>query len=294
MTNYAYAPSAVEKVAASQNPAPFRIGSEEHKRAFCGVLIDIFNPYKPSVLAWPKLTEETKNRLMGLPFWDVAVETEGYASSRMQAMADTMTDPLIKEALSLNAFEEGRHKLVLRNMLNFYGIPLKQEEPYSAPRDPEWKFICTGYGECFDSFFAFGLFTMAKESGFFPPELVDVFEPVVNEEARHITFFVNWAAYTAANKSFFPRMLFRGKCLAALVAAAIGRLSLAGIGEPKPGDDNFVVTGGEALTIDLTPRKLVEIALAEDARRMSQFDPRLLKPKIMPFIGRMALKILPA
>ncbi len=70
-------------------------------------------------MAWPKLSPDAEKRLTGLPFWDVAVETEGYASSRMQAMADTLTDPLIRESIALNAFEEGRHKLVIRNMLRF-------------------------------------------------------------------------------------------------------------------------------------------------------------------------------
>src|SRR6201996_4760537 len=135
-----------------ESPPPFRLGSDEHKRAFCGVLIDIFDPYKPAVLAWPKLSPDAQKRLTGLPFWDVAVQTEGFASSRMQAMADTIADPLIKEAVALNAFEEGRHKLVIRNMLRCYDIPLGPEESYSKPGDAEWKFICTGYGECFDSF----------------------------------------------------------------------------------------------------------------------------------------------
>src|SRR5271170_1710732 len=84
----------------AESPSPFRIGSDEHKRAFCGVLIDIFDPYKPAVLAWPKLSADAQKRLTDLPFWDVAVETEGYASSRMQAMADTVIDPLIKEAIA--------------------------------------------------------------------------------------------------------------------------------------------------------------------------------------------------
>lgn len=293
MTNAAIASPASSLAETTYSLPPFRIGSEEHKRAFCGVLLDTFDPYKPSILAWPALSEDTKNRLMSLPFWDVAVVTEGYASSRMQAMADTLKDPLIKEAVALNAFEEGRHKLVLRNMLRYYQIPLKPEHPYSAPKDPEWKFICTGYGECFDSFFAFGLFKMAKDSGYFPPELVEVFEPVVQEEGRHIMFFVNWVAYTTANKSFFPRLWFRMRCLAALGLAAVNRLSLATTADSGQSSDNFVVAGGETLTTDLTPRKLVETALAEDKRRMDLYDPRLLRPKIMPFLGRLALKFLP-
>jgi hypothetical protein len=291
MTALSTTPSSVSL--SSSNQPPLRIGSEEHKRAFCGVLLDIFDPYKPSVLAWPTLSPDAQKRLTDLPFWDIAVETEGYASSRMQAMADTITDPLIKEALALNAFEEGRHKLVICNMLRFYGIPTAAENAYSAPKDPEWKFICTGYGECFDSFFAFGLFKMAKDSQFFPPELVDVFEPVIQEEARHIMFFVNWVAYMSANKAPLPRLWFRLRCLAALGMAALGRLSLAGTADQGKSDDNFVAAGGATLTVDLTPRKLLETALSEDKRRMDRFDARLLRPQLMPFIARIALKFLP-
>jgi len=286
--------AALARATAHTTLPPFRFGSEAHKRAFCGVLIDIFDPYKPAILAWPKLSIDAQNRLTSLPFWDVAIETEGYASSRMQAMADQQTDPLIKQAIGLNAFEEGRHKLVIRNMLRCYGIPLAEERPYGAPRDPQWAFIRTGYGECFDSFFAFGLFKMAKDSGYFPAELVDVFEPVVQEEARHIMFFVNWVAWLAANKKFLPRIFFRMRCFAALVSAAFGRLSLAGAADKGKSGDNFVVAGGETLTVGLTPRKLLEVALAEDTRRMEHYDPRLLRPRVMPILARLALRVLPA
>lgn len=51
-----------------------------------------------------------------------------------------------------------------------YGIELASEAPYEYPSDPEWAYLVTGYSECIDSFFAFGLFEAARRSGFFPPE----------------------------------------------------------------------------------------------------------------------------
>src|SRR5271170_4948555 len=162
MTNLAVDISSSDTFSAAGLP-PLQIGSEEHKHAFCNVLTGYFDPYKPSILAWPKLSPDAEKRLTGLPFWDIAVQTEGYASSRMQAMADRQADPLIREAIALNAFEEGRHKLVIRNMLRFYGIAFEDNQPYGAPKYPEWAFLSTGFGECFDSFFAFGLFKMAND-----------------------------------------------------------------------------------------------------------------------------------
>ena len=36
----------------------------------------------------------------------------------------------------------------------------------ARPRDPEFAFMRTGYSECIDSVFGFGLFAIAKRSGF--------------------------------------------------------------------------------------------------------------------------------
>ncbi|MGE5146227.1 MAG: ferritin-like domain-containing protein [Candidatus Eiseniibacteriota bacterium] len=265
-----------------------RIGSEAHKQLFCRMLLDTFDPYKPAVIDWPKLSGDALRRLTSLPFWRVAVETEGHASITMQSAADAIADPLIREAVALNAFEERRHKEVLHNMLNFYGIDIGEEPPYPMPPNPLWSYIRTGYGECFDSFFAFGLFALAKESGYFPIELVEVFEPVIQEEARHILFFVNWIAYASVNRPVWRRPGFMALRGYALASKALNRLALA----KGRTDANTELTDSKSIGIDLSPRKFLDLCLSENYRRMARYDPRLLRPEAMPRIVRLSRPLL--
>ena len=138
-----------------------RIGSDAHRDLFCHMLLDTFDPYKPAVIPWPTLDPGALLRLKSLPFWDIAVRTEGETAMRMQLASDNAEDRLVREAIALNAFEERRHKEVLSNMIRFYGIAIEPEPDYPIPDDPEWAYMQTGYGECIDSFFAFGLFRLA-------------------------------------------------------------------------------------------------------------------------------------
>ena len=189
------------------------LGSEAHKNLFCRTLLDTFDPYKPAVIDWPTLESETRARLVALPIWDIAVQTEGRARLNVASYAGVVSDELLRKAIELNAFEEGRHKHVLSNLVAAYGIALAPEPPYVVRGDPEWAFMVTGYSECIDSFFAFGLFESAKRSGFFPESLVDTFEPVIQEEARHILFFVNWAASAPPDYAVLaPTLLLSSRC----------------------------------------------------------------------------------
>jgi hypothetical protein len=154
--------------------------------------------------------------------------------------------------------------------------------------------MVTGYSECIDSFFAFGLFESAKRSGFFPEALVDTFEPVIQEEARHILFFVNWAAWHRRNMPLWRRPLFELKVLAVWAFLIWERIGLARDVGNGVQDNNFTVTGAHQVGADIHVGELIEICLAENTRRMSRYDARLLRPFIVPALARLARRFLRA
>jgi hypothetical protein len=271
---------------------PVRIGSEDHKKLFCRTLLSTFNPYKPAVIDWPTLEQDALNRLTALPIWDIAVQTENRASLNVATYGETVADPLLKKAVELNAFEEKRHRHVLANLVQAYGIKLAPEPSYPRPRDPECAFMVTGYSECIDSFFAFGLFEAAKRTGFFPEALVDTFEPVIHEEARHILFYVNWLAWHRCNMPIWRRPWFELKVLAVWTLLIWERIGIASNLDHGVQDNNFTVSGAEQLGVDLKPAELMDLCLDENDRRLSAYDARLLRPRFIPALVRIARRFM--
>jgi hypothetical protein len=145
-----------------------------------------------------------------------------------------------------------------------------------------------GYGECFDSFFAFGLFALAERSGFFPPALVRVFEPVIQEEARHIAFFINWSR---ANRPWRRRPAFRLHCMRALMLQAWKRLKTARGAASK---GKFTRKSASSFDVDTDPKTFFLLCLSENERRMAMFDPRLKRPRAMPAMIGLVARIIPA
>ncbi|CEF57080.1 ferritin family protein [Acetobacter ghanensis] len=270
---------------------PLKPGSDEHKRALAQMFRDTFNPYKPSVIDWPKLDPETLHRVTSLPIWDIAVQTEGKARLRMAAYASLVTDPDVKDAISRNAWEENRHKEVLSKMVAAYNIPMAPEPPYVEPKDVEWAYLVTGFSECVDSFFAFGMFELAKRSGFFPEELTDTFEPIMQEECRHILLFANWLAWYRAVMPWWRRPFFEAKVWAVWGFLAYERMSLARTvddsGQVHTQDNNFTVTGTKEVTnIQISLPDFMDLCLEEDDRRFAGYDSRLLRPTTTPAIAK--------
>jgi hypothetical protein len=278
----------------SRVPGPLAPGTDAHRRETCRMFRDTFNPYRPAVLAWPDLEPAALARIVTLPIWDIAVQTEGKARLRMAAYAGTVPEPDMRAALALNAWEENRHKEVLARMVAAYGIRLAPEAPCPLPRDTEWAYLVTGYSECIDSFFAFGLFEIARRSGLFPAELVDTFEPVMQEECRHILLFANWIAWHRARLSPWRRLCFEAKVAAVWAFLVRERIGLARAVDGAPAqDNNFTLNGAQAVAAEAPGlRELLALCLRENDRRFAGYDARLLRPETVPRLVRYALRLL--
>lgn len=267
------------------------IGSPEHKDLLCRFFVDTHDPYKPSELPWPDLDEEQKRRLASLPIWEEAVKTEAETALAVTVMGEEEKDPVLSRAISLQGYEEQRHAELLKLLTDRYGIQIPAFSP-KRPSDPEWDFMRIGYGECFDSFFAFGLFKVASDSGFFPPGLVKLFEPVMQEEGRHILFHVNWVAYNQAKLPYASRPGYVFRRGLAIWVQALSRLKTAMRIKTAAEQDNFTMKAHQTFA-DISPREFIEVCLAENARRLAPYDPRLLRPAFVPRIARTVMATLP-
>ena len=65
-----------------RHPARVKTGSDAHRQMFCRLLLEAHNPCKPAVADWPPLLPDAFRHLTSLPIWNIAVQTEGRASSR--------------------------------------------------------------------------------------------------------------------------------------------------------------------------------------------------------------------
>ena len=287
-----------------------KIGSQEHKELLCRMFIETHDPFKPTEIRWPDLDAENLARLKAMPIWNEATRTEAATAVKVQSLGDTEKDPLLAKAISLQGYEEGRHAEVLQLLTRHYGIELASSAPPEVPTNPTRAFLRTGYGECMDSFFAFGLFRMGERAQYLPKAFVAIFDTIMQEEARHILFIVNWAAYLRAQRPLLARPAFDAWRAWNVVAQAIGRLKgaleMAGADKGKSKEtkesvetvvDNskagFTMGAAASLFGDFSLRTFFELCLAENERRLSQYDPRLLRPTMVPSVIRQVVKVLP-
>ncbi len=120
----------------------------------------------------------------------------------------------------------------------------------------------------------------------------------MQEEARHILFIVNWAAYLRAQRPLPLRPAFDARRAWNIVAQAFDRVKGAmqmagGSGKKDEKDeaadrdatqDGFTLKSHSAFG-DFSLRSFLELCLAENDRRFAPYDARLLRPMLVP-LGR--------
>jgi len=265
-----------------------QVGSEEHKELFCRSFIETHAPYEPKDLPWPPLDDASLAILRAIPVWSMALQVEVNAGAMLAGFAQTQRDPLIQQALRLQGYEEDRHGRMLGTLVERYHLDASVEEPQLAPT--RQAFIDFGYNECLDSFFGFGVFRIARQVRLLPEALTSLFARVLYEEARHIVFFVNWIGYERAIRGY-------GSPLLAALPTAIGysralMKTLGRAGATKTEDKGMGAVGD--IFADLTLTKFLNACLVENTMHMDTFDPRLLRPRVIPTIAQTVLAIIEA
>ena len=269
-----------------------RAGTPEHRELFCRTFIDTHVTFEPEALPWPRLEGVDLARLQAFPFWRYARSIEQRAGRMVTAFAATVDDPLIREAVALQGVEETRHGRLMAHAIERYGIDAPPLTIADAPASPE-EFSVFGFGECTDSFVGFGAIALAREKKILPSALLEVFDGVMYEEARHIVFFINWWRYEEARAG---RGAFAQCALKALkyhVRAAMGTVTGATDLPPMPKLDDPELS---AIVAGVTPLMFIEAALAENRRMMAKLDRRLIKPSILPTVATallLAIRMLP-
>jgi hypothetical protein len=264
-----------------------KLGSEAHKQLFCRSFMDTHLHYKPSELPWPELDAQALQLLRGIPFWKKALDIESKAGALVTAYADLIDDPILREAIALQGEEEARHSQLIATLIDHYDIEIGERSPINLPPNIEQKFTHFGFEECLDSFFAFGLFGVAREAGVFPDSIFTIFNPILEEEARHIVFFVNWFTYLQINREQGWMGLRGAKTLWHYGIALSSLLNVVRSGDTK--GDSFTATKASTFSMNLTLESFLATCLQENQNRMSKFDPELLQPKLLPRLTRMAL-----
>ena len=112
---------------------------------------------------------------------------------------------------------------------------------------------------------------------------------------------MNWVAWHRRNLPLWRRVFFAAKIVsvwAFLIWERIGfARGLDGAARAQPGstpqDNNFVFTGSRAIgSGNVSAAAVIDICLSENKRRFAGYDPRLLRPRLMPRLMRFARRFM--
>lgn len=258
-----------------------KIGSYEHKKLFCHSLVDSHSSYRPDSLPWPTLDAPSVERIQSVPFWAEVLLTQHNAAQIVCAFAQTLKDPMVREAIRVQGEEQTRLTALIQSFLHQYQIPSPVPSA-TRPHHLEAAFIKMGYRKCLDLFLADGLRAAAYQANFISEDLDQHFDSLLAEQSRHTIFFVNWMAYQSIklNKRWLalsaaPVLWSRSSTLVKLMATF----------RPKDEDERPMATRWMAR---LSAEAFLTLCLSEHERRMQAFNAELLQPQLSANLARFA------
>ena len=169
-------------------PRSLIVGSQEHKELFCQFFLDTHVAFDPATIHWPEIDEDSLKRLHSLPVWNEAVATECAATCIIQTWAPFETDAVIREAVALQGYEEARHAAIIQGLTTHYGMPVSPPPPRQRQRTLNGPLCAWGTASVLTPFLPLPCLPSPEIRAFSHQVLVEKFEPVMQEEARHILF----------------------------------------------------------------------------------------------------------
>jgi hypothetical protein len=270
-----------------------KFGSYEHKKLFCRSFIDSHTPFQPELLSWPKLDDESLRCLQSIPFWPDLLKQQQETALIVHSYAQTVRDPLMKEATALLAEEEEGLVETLSSMMGFYGLPSSNHSVALIPSKAEIAFIDSGFEGCLDSFLGFGLFGIAQQADYLPDTLLQMFNSLLDTKARQIIFFINWWSYwnikLKQRKSWSEirgiRALWHKRSQLAKLLAALEQEEFEEV-------SSEVNLKAERVIGELTLAQFLNICQAEHSRRMQNFSSSLERPHLNSTLANFIQRVL--
>lgn len=267
-----------------------QLGSYEHQKLFCHALTDHHVKYNLDQIPWPQLADDQLQRLREIPFWAEVLQQKRQMALIVGALAAQTKPTRLKGAILLLSQETERQVKLLEQMMSFYQIPQTSIPARPLPGELTPVLQDLAFDQYLSAYILWGWFAIAREQQYLPEALLEVWEPILDEDARHSIFFTNWTAgqqFSLSNNWRRLRAIWgRGLQFLGLFDRFGRQIEDATL--PKTASTADVFMG------QLTAARLLQYCLDAHEQRLGEVKPPLVKPKLAPELTHWLLRILKA